>query len=187
MTYEQMQKVLSETIKIQKENSKGIKELRANQEAIQKETSKHIKDLGQQIGGLGNKFGTFTEGLSMPSLEKILKTTFCMDEIYYKLKSTHNGGNLELDMLGAQNSGVDCIMVVEIKGKVIHSSIKQLKHILEQMDDYFPSFKGRAKIGMLAGVIFSKELLLESQKAGFYCATINDDQYILQSPDGFKT
>jgi hypothetical protein len=33
-------------------------------------TSRMIRELKQQISGLGNKFGSFTEGLALPSIEK---------------------------------------------------------------------------------------------------------------------
>jgi hypothetical protein len=35
------------------------------------ETDRQIKELGKQIGGLGSKFGSFTEGLALPSMEAI--------------------------------------------------------------------------------------------------------------------
>ena len=37
-----------------------------------RKTEKQIKELGIQIGGISNKFGTFTEGLVYPSIEKEL-------------------------------------------------------------------------------------------------------------------
>jgi len=42
----------------------------------QKETDRQLKELGKQIGGLGAKFGSFTEGLALPSMEKILRQRF---------------------------------------------------------------------------------------------------------------
>jgi hypothetical protein len=42
---------------------------------------KTIKELGKQISGLGNKFGSFTEGMAFPSIEKLLREKFKMDVI----------------------------------------------------------------------------------------------------------
>ncbi|NTV95645.1 MAG: DUF3782 domain-containing protein, partial [Thiobacillus sp.] len=47
-----------------------LKELVASLTVSQKETDRQLKELGKQIGGLGNKFGSFTEGLALPSLAK---------------------------------------------------------------------------------------------------------------------
>ena len=45
-----------------------------------KETDRKLKELGKQIGGLGSKFGTFAEGLSYPSIKRILEEDFDMNE-----------------------------------------------------------------------------------------------------------
>ncbi len=43
-----------------------------------KETDRKLKELGKQIGGLGNKFGAFAEGLAFSSFERILRADFGM-------------------------------------------------------------------------------------------------------------
>ena len=50
----------------------SIDDLAALQIFLQ-ETDRQIRELGKQIGGLGNKFGSFTEGLALPSMQKILQ------------------------------------------------------------------------------------------------------------------
>ena len=45
-----------------------------------KETDRQLKELGKQIGGLGNKFGSFAEGISYRSIERILRETFGMND-----------------------------------------------------------------------------------------------------------
>ena len=46
-----------------------------------KDTDNQLKESGKQIGGLGDKFGSFTEGMAFPSLEKMLRERFGMDVI----------------------------------------------------------------------------------------------------------
>ena len=43
------------------------------------ETDKKISRLGDQYGGLHNKFGSFTEDLAKPSIERILEEEFKAD------------------------------------------------------------------------------------------------------------
>ena len=133
-------------------------------EVAQQKTDHQIKELGQQIGGLGNKFGTFTEGFSMPSLEKILKTDFDMDEVYRNVTSSLNGGNIELDMLAVKNGSTNRALIVELKSKVTQESVDQLKRHLETANDYFPSLKDKVKVGMLAGVDFPKGMIAYSER-----------------------
>jgi len=64
----------------------------------QDETARVIRELGRQIGGLGEKFGSFTEGLALPSTQKILTQRFQMDVIAPRLRSRRNGHSLELDV-----------------------------------------------------------------------------------------
>jgi len=47
----------------------------------QRETDRQLEELGKQIGGLGNKFGAFAEGLAFSSIERILRADFGMEAI----------------------------------------------------------------------------------------------------------
>ena len=64
----------SELTTAQKETDRQLKELG-------KQTDRQLKELGKQIGGLGSKFGSFTEGLALPSMETILRQRFGMEVI----------------------------------------------------------------------------------------------------------
>ena len=54
----------SELTAAQKETDLQLKEV----SQAQKKTDRQLKELGKQIGGLGSKFGSFTEGLALPSM-----------------------------------------------------------------------------------------------------------------------
>ena len=62
-----------------------------------KETSRFIHELGKQIGALGNKFGSFTEGMALPAMNKILRQTFVMVVVSPRLQAWKNGECLEQD------------------------------------------------------------------------------------------
>jgi hypothetical protein len=49
-----------------------LKQLVAGIAVAQKETDRQLKELDKQIGGPGNKFGDFAEGMAIPSLVEIL-------------------------------------------------------------------------------------------------------------------
>jgi len=46
-----------------------------------RETDRRFEELGKEIGGLGRKFGWFTEGMVLPSMERILTEKFEMEYI----------------------------------------------------------------------------------------------------------
>ncbi len=56
-----------------------------------KRTDRRLKELGKQIGGLGEKFGSFTEGLALPSMQKILNERFGMEVISPSVRASKNG------------------------------------------------------------------------------------------------
>jgi hypothetical protein len=63
MTYEQVLELIGKL-------SQEVRELKTTLKTTQRKTDKQIKELATQIGGLGNKFGRFAEGMAFPSLKE---------------------------------------------------------------------------------------------------------------------
>jgi hypothetical protein len=61
---------------------------------------------GKQIGGLGAKFGSFTEGLALPSMETILQQRFGMTVVMPRVRAKRNGEHLEIDVLAYANGDI---------------------------------------------------------------------------------
>ena len=57
-----------------------------------------IEEQGAQIGGLGSKFGSFTEGLALPSMEKILRHRFGIEVVSPSVRLSRGGQYLEIDV-----------------------------------------------------------------------------------------
>ena len=70
-TYDDILRLFQETDRQLKETALLLRQ--KSLETVRKfqETDRQIKELGKQIGGLGSKFGSFTEGLALPSMEAI--------------------------------------------------------------------------------------------------------------------
>ncbi len=73
-----------------------------------------IDELGKQLGGLGNKFGSFTEGLLLPSVEGILRRQFGVTDFYMRLKSYHADEMQELDGFGFVNGAKNIGFIIEV-------------------------------------------------------------------------
>ena len=169
----------------QKETDRQLKELSQSQ----KETDRQLKKLGQQIGGLGNKFGGFTEGLALPSMSKILEEDFGMDTIAPRLKrklkrNAEAVQALELDVLGYTNSQINTACVVEVKSRLNEQSIEQMLKTLEAFPRFFPEHQDKTLYGILAFVDFREDFLSQAEKSGLYLAHIHEDLFkIISSPD----
>jgi len=165
--------------KLQKETTKQIKE-----------QSKQIKEQSKQIGGIGEKFGYFTEGMALPSMEKILRNKFKMEVISPRVlvRDKKTGEEQEIDILAYANSDVNQIFVIEIKSKLVEKGIKQVKKILKDFFQLFPEHKGKDLFGIIAAVDVKprKEIKKRVLEEGLYYAEISDDTFRLKVPKNFK-
>jgi hypothetical protein len=151
----------------------------------QQETTRQIRELGKQIGGLGEKFGSFTEGLALPSMTKILTQRFGMDVIAPGVLSRKNGTALELDVL-AWSKSRDEAYVVEVKSHLRDEALQQMRSTLRGFHEYFPEHAGKKVYGILAAVHIPERMRGKVLKDGFYLARIHDGQFELEVPDGFQ-
>ncbi|MFM6004109.1 MAG: DUF3782 domain-containing protein, partial [Sphaerospermopsis kisseleviana] len=99
---------------------------------LQKENARQIRELGKQIGGLGAKFGSFTEGLALPSMETILRQQFAMEIISPSVRVSKGGEHLEIDVLAYTNGDINRVIVVEVKSHAREESITQLVNLLSR-------------------------------------------------------
>jgi hypothetical protein len=173
---------LKETGKQLKETGKQLKET----DKQLKETDKQLKETDKQIGGLGAKFGSFTEGLALPSMEAILRQRFGMEVISPSVRVSKEGQHLEIDVLAYANGGLNIAYIVEVKSHAREDYITQLRNILQRFRTFFPEHKDKQLYGILATVDMSPELRKKILQEGFYVARIHDQVFELDIPENFQ-
>ena len=169
----------SELTAAQKETDRQLKELG-------KQTDRQLKELGKQIGGLGAKFGSFTEGLALPSMETILRQRFGMEVISPSVRASKQGKHIEIDVLAYTNGDLNTAYIVEVKSHAREDSITQLKSILQRFRTFLPEHKNEQLYGILAAVVMSPELRQKTLQEGFYVARIHDQVFELDTPENFQ-
>jgi hypothetical protein len=152
----------------------------------QKQTDHQLKELGKQIGGLGSKFGSFTEGLALPSMEKILRQRFGMKIVSPSVRASEDGKHMEIDVLAYANGELNTAYIVEVKSHAREESITQLKSILQRFRTFFPEHENKQLYGILAAVDMSPELRQKTLEEGFYVARIHDQVFELDTPENFQ-
>ncbi|UXE58669.1 MAG: DUF3782 domain-containing protein [Woronichinia naegeliana WA131] len=172
----------SELTAAQKETDLQLKEV----SQAQKATDRQLKELGKQIGGLGSKFGSFTEGLALPAMEKILRQRFGMKVVSPSVRASEDGKHIEIDVLAYTNGNLNTAYIVEVKSHVKEDSITQLKSILQRFRTFFPEHKDKQLYGILAAVDMSPELREKTLQEGFYVARIHDQVFELDTPENFQ-
>jgi hypothetical protein len=170
-----------------------LKQLVASLAIAQKETDqqlkanvKQLKELGKQIGGLSNKFGSFTEGLALPSMTKILRERFKMEVISPSVRVSKNGIDAEIDVLAYANSEINEVYAVEVKSHLREEGINQLSNLMANFRSLFPEHADKKLYGILAAVDASEAMQEKVLAEGLYFAKIHDDQFSLCVPDGFE-
>ena len=189
-------KQLKEVSQEIKEVSREIKEVSLQQKNTdqqlkevslqQKKTDQQLKELGKQIGGLGAKFGSFTEGLAFPSMQIILKEQLGMEIISPSVRASKEGKDLEIDVLAYSNGTLNTAYIVEVKSHAREESIGQMKDILQRFREFFPEHKDKKLYGILAVVDLGKELQKKILKEGFYVARIHGEVFELDVPQDFR-
>jgi hypothetical protein len=181
---------LKEVSQAQKETDRQLKELGKQTDRqlkeLGKQTDRQLKELGKQIGGLGAKFGSFTEGLALPSMEKILRQRFGMETTSPSVRVSKGGQHIEIDVLAYANGELNTAYIVEVKSHAREESITQLKSILQRFRTFFPEHKDKQLYGILAAVDMSPDLREKTLQEGFYVARIHDQVFELDIPENFQ-
>ncbi len=133
------------------------------------------------------KFGSFTEGLALPSMETILRQRFGMEVVSPSVRVSKDGKHLEIDVLAYTNGELNTAYIVEVKSHAREESITQLKSNFATVSPLFPlNTKIKNYYGILAAVHVSPELREKILQEGFYVARIHDQVFELDIPDNFQ-
>ncbi len=174
-TADEVWQLLGELIEAQKKTDEQLKK-----------TDRKIKELGKQIGGLSSKFGSFTEGLALPSMTKILQKKLGMEVISPRVRIRKGGEEMEIDVLAYSNGEVNRAYIVEVKSHAKEDSIEQLKNILGRFHHFFPEHGNKQVYGILTAVNMSSEVRKKALQEGLYVARIHDDVFKMDTPKDFQ-
>jgi RecB family endonuclease NucS len=159
----------------QKETSKQLSELRLSQ----KETDRQIKQTGKQLGELGNKWGTFTEGMAIESIKRILLEKFKIPTMFQRAAKKMNGESIEIDFFGYENSTVNTAVIVEVKSHLRDDSYRQIEETMTNFSKFFPDHANKKLYGIIACVHASDSIRNVLRKKGIYLAVLHDDIFEL--------
>jgi len=164
-----------------------LKTLVASLAVAQQQTDKQLKELSKQIGGLGNKYGSFTEGLALPSMTKILTEKFGMTTINPSDRVRDKDGNThEIDVLAYNNGEINTAIIVEVKSHLRDDAIAQLLKQLRDFPVLFPELANKKCYGIITAVDANEAMRRKVLAEGLYFAEIHDEQFTLRVPDDFE-
>jgi len=176
----------AETRREVEETSRVVREIGERLDKEAQETGRQLREVGRQLGGLGDKFGSFTEGLALPSMTKILSERFGMTFIGPRARKSRNGRTIEIDVLGYSNTSVNAVYVVEVKSHLREEGIEQILTTLSAFPEFYPEHRDKRLYGILAAVYVPEQLGRAVLAKGLYLARISGDSFELTVPEGFK-
>ncbi|MGH9938801.1 MAG: DUF3782 domain-containing protein [Blastocatellia bacterium] len=151
-----------------------------------KATDRRINQTNRQLGELGNKFGSFAEGMALPSMDSLLRQQFGMNVVTPRAKAGVNGRMMEIDVLAYDNGERNEVYLVEVKSHLTSEGIEQTLKRIEEFPRFFPLLADRKIYGIIAAVDIPENLRIEVLKEGLYLARISDGTFKLETPRGFK-
>ncbi|GAB3886292.1 DUF3782 domain-containing protein [Spirosoma agri] len=151
----------------------------------QQETDRITRQNAKMLGDLGNKFGSFTEGMAFPSMEKVLRKQFGLTTITTNYKTEYGPDTLEVDVLGIANGQINTVVLVEVKSHLKERDIEQLLKNLDRFRRFHPEYAGKKLYGILASVQGTREVKQKAMDAGLFVASIHDEVFELKTPAYF--
>ena len=147
--------------------------------ALQADTWKQIKQVNKQLGELGNKWGTFTEGMALESIKKILLEKFKIQVTSQNYSKRMDGESIEIDVFGYENSLINTAVVVEIKSHLREDAVEQIENTMTNFPKFFPDHADKKLYGIIACVHAPENIKNVLRKKGIYLAVLHDDIFKL--------
>ena len=167
-------------------NDAELRELVASLSVAQKETDKQLKELGKQIGGLGNKFGAFAEGMAYNSIRKILREDFGMEAVSPAVEINKRGKHEEYDVL-AYSNGEKCRgVIVEVKSLLDQRAVEQMRRKMNELFQWMPEHRDKEFVGMVAFVHADHAARDAVLAEGWYLAQVGEDLFKMETPTDFQ-
>ena len=149
-------------------------------------TERLVNKLSKYVGGLNNKFGSFTEGLFMPSLKRIFKNDLGLTNFHQNAFASIGSNNIEIDVLAYSNGVTNIAYIVEIKSHLKIEHIQQILNIISKFKSFYPEHKDKKICGMIAAITFTNDLKEEVLSAGLYFAQIHNKTFQIDVPENFQ-
>ena len=183
---EETDRQMKETDRQMKETDRQMKETHQELKLLSKQTDRQLKELGKQIGGLGNKFGTFAEGLAFSSIRRVLRETFGMETITPGLEIQKGAESEEYDVLAYSNGGKNQGVIVEVKSLLDFRAITQMERKMDRLFDWLPEHREKAFQGIIAYVHGGKDEREAAIEKGWHLIHVGEDLFHLETKEGFQ-
>lgn len=141
----------------------------------QAETDRQIQRVDKQLGELGNKWGSFTEGLLERSVQRIMVKDLGITDTSFGATKYKDGKTIEIDVLGVSNGTNNRVVIAEIKSHLRETAIEQIQQQLSEYLYFAPEHKDKELLGLIACISAAPNIIQQALKAGLIVLIVNDN------------
>ena len=111
-----------------------------------------------------------------------------MRETFQRPTASINGRNLEIDILGIgkDRKGRKVVLIVEVKSNLNQQEIDRTVKAFEKFTEFFPEYKGKKIIGVVAGIRVAKGSDEYATRKGLYILIPSGEVMQIKNPKDFK-
>jgi uncharacterized protein YukE len=167
-----------------KEFKDEMKEFKDEMKDFKDDTNRTIDEMNRKWSELAIKMGTVAEDIVAPGIPYAIKKYFNLeveDLMVRRRKKLPDGRVQEYDVIAVAG---DYVFVVEVKTKFKTHHIEESVSIFQKFFDFFPEFKNKTLIGMIASFYLTEDLInlasrnriLAVRMGGSYLEILNADK-----------
>ena len=176
-------KVFKDEMKDFKDEMKGFKD---EMKGYKDENKEIIRDMNKKWGEMANKLGTIAEDLVYPSIPRIVQEEFGLDvwDLRVRWKRKFEGGRVkEYDAVGVAG---DYVFINSTKSSPQNRDVDELLAEISSFREFFPEYKTKKIIGMIAGLSVEESVLWYAEKEGFMVLATGDELMEVKNAGGFR-
>jgi hypothetical protein len=160
-----------------------MQEFKDEMKGFKTEAEKDRRDMNRKWGELANKMGTLVEDIVAPNLPRIAKELLGCGEAEYvgeRVRKKCGDRNAEYDFL------VVCpndILINETKSNLNSRDVDDILETLDGFPDFFPEYKNRRIIGVLASIHVDESLVRYAGSKGVLVMAMGDETMEILNPE----
>jgi hypothetical protein len=180
---ERDRKALHEEMRAFKDEMRAFKD---EMRAFKDESRRINRESNMQWGAMAKKMGTMTEDLVAPGIPRIVHEEFGLELESFGIRQKRrlpDGRTKEYDAVGAAG---DLVFVDSTKGTLEASYVNDFIEDILVFRDFFPEYREKKLIGILATLRVEENVLKHAERQGFLVLAVGDQLLEVKNTPGFK-
>lgn len=163
-----------------------LKEFKDEMKEFKDEMRAQTRNMNIKWGEMAKKLGTIVEDLVAPSIPGIVKEALGLEIEFFGIrikKKLKDGRTKEYDALATVG---DYVVLNSTKSTLESSDVREFIKEIEELRDFFPEYKGKKIIGIMASLFLDEGVLRYIERSGFLALAIGDNLMEIKNSKGFK-